>query len=111
MKVAATGGHDGIIAHGFDFVRQDFWRGVSQRKNQWICRHAFDHVSFKNATRRESQKHVGAGNDVAQCSGVGFLCKENFVFVHQLGSAFIDHARQVGDVNVFTGDAQFDQQA
>jgi len=34
----------------------------------------------------------------------------DLVFVHQFGSAFVDHARQVGDPDIFTRDAQFDQQ-
>ena len=110
VKITAPGGHDGVIAHGFDFVGQNFRRRIGQRKNQWLCSHAFDHIGFEHSARRKAQKHIGARDDFTQCASVGFLCKENFVFVHQLGATFVDHARQVGDVNVFTRNAQFDQQ-
>jgi hypothetical protein len=41
---------------------------------------------------------------------IGLLGELDLVFVHQLGAAFIDHAGQVGDPDVFTRHAQLDQQ-
>ena len=38
------------------------------------------------------------------------MCEGDFVFVHQLCAAFIDHAGQVGHVDVFTCNTEFEQQ-
>ena len=110
VVVAAAGGHDGVVTHGLDFFGQDFGRGVGQRKDQGLGRHAFHHVWLEHAAGRQAQKHVGPGDHVAQGACVGLLGKKFLVRVHQLGAALVDHTGQVGHKDVFTRNAEFDQQ-
>jgi hypothetical protein len=108
--VGAAGGHDGVVAHGFDVFGVDLGVGVGQRKNQRLGGHGLDHVLLEHTTGRQTQEHVGTGNHFAQRAVIGFLHKLDLVFVHQFGAAFVDHARQIGDPDVFARDAQLDQQ-
>ena len=109
--VASARGHDGVIAHGFDFFRRDFGVRVGQRKDDRLGRHALDHVRFEHAAGRQAEENVGAINHLAQGAGGGFLCKRALVVVHQLGAAFINHAGQIGHEDVLVRHAHLEQQA
>ena len=108
--VGAASCHDGIVAHGLDFFRLDFGRGVGQRKNQGLGRHAGHHVGFEHAAGRQAQEDVGAVNHFGQRALVGRLGVDGLVRVHQFGAAFVHHAFDIGDPNVLLGQAQLDQQ-
>ena len=108
--VGAACCHDGIVAHGFDIFRQNFWIGIGQSKDQWLGCHFLHHVLLEHATGGQSQEHIGTLNGFCQGTLRCFLGELNFVFVHQLGSAFVHQTRQVSDPNVFARNAQFDQQ-
>ncbi len=56
------------------------------------------------------EAHFGLNPDLPN-GGRVHLRKLNFVFVHQFGATFVDQASQIGDPNIFSRDAQFDQQA
>ena len=99
--VGAPGCDDGVIAHHLDVIRVDFRIWIGKCKDDGFCSHLGHHVLFQHTASRQTQKNVGALNDLAQRARVCFLGEEDLVFVHQLGSAFVDHACQIGDVNVF----------
>ena len=66
---------------------------------------------LEHTASRQAEEDIGPFNNVAQRAGRCFLCKHNFVFVHQLGAAFVHHTGQVGHINILTRNAQFDQEA
>ena len=109
--VGATGGHDRVRAHLQHFFGQDFRCGVGQRQDERLGRHFLHHLGLQHAARRQAQKHIGAVNHFRQSAHIGFLHELDFVFVHQLGAAFINHACQVGDPDVFVRHAQLHQHA
>ena len=109
--VGATGGDDRVVAYRLDFFRQDFRRRIGQRKYQRSGCHLANHVGFQHAASRQTQKDVGTFNDFTQRAGRSLLGEDNFVFIHQFGATLIDHARQIGDINILARDAQLDQQS
>ena len=108
--VAAACGDDGVVAHGFDFFGRDLWVGIGQGHDDGLGGHALDHLWFQHATGGETQKYIGAIDDVSQGARICLLGELDLVLIHQFGAALIDHARQVGDKNIFAGHTHLEQQ-
>ena len=109
--VGAAGGHHGVTAHCLDVFRGDFGIWVGQGKNDGVRCHLLNHGRFEHTTGGQPEKNVGVRNDVTQGSRFGFLGKDDFVLVHQLGTALVHHPCQVGDKNILARYAQLDQEA
>jgi hypothetical protein len=58
----------------------------------------------------QAQEDVGAFDDLGQLALVGLLREARLFRVHQFGTAFVDHAGQVGHPDVLDGQAQVDEQ-
>ena len=107
--VRATCRHDGVVTDCLDLLWKNLWRRVGQCKNQGPICHGGHHVSFENTTRGETEEDIRANHHFTQCAGIGLLGELDFVFVHQLGAAFINHTGKVSHENVLAGNAQLNQ--
>ena len=107
--IGPAGSDHRVIAYFANFLRQDFRCGIGERQDQRICSHAFDHILFQYATRRESQKHVGAVDHLAQFSVWRFHGVARLVRVHLFLAARVHHTRNIGDPDVRHFHAECDQ--
>ena len=57
--VGAAGRHDGVGAHGGDFLGGDFRIGIGHGEDDRLRRHHLDHVLGHRALRRQPEEHVG----------------------------------------------------
>ncbi|CUI54587.1 Uncharacterised protein [Achromobacter sp. 2789STDY5608628] len=89
---------------------QDLRRRVGQRQDQRARPHLGHHLGLEHAASRQAQEHIRALDHLGQLAGVGLLHEARLVRVHQHGAAFIDHALDVGDPDVFQRQAQVHHQ-
>ena len=109
--IGASGGDDGVIAHRLDVFGRYLGVRIGQCKDDGVRCHLGDHLFFQHAARRQAEENIRAFDHLAQRARGCVLGKLDLVFVHQLGAAFIDHAGQVGHVDVFARNAELEQQA
>ena len=109
--VAAAGGDDGVVAHGGDVLRRDLRVGVGERQDQRLGRHLGDHLLLEHAAGRQAEEDVGALDHLGQAAGRGLAGVALLPRVHQLVAALPDHALDVGDPDVFLGQAELLEQA
>ncbi|CUJ69269.1 Uncharacterised protein [Achromobacter xylosoxidans] len=102
--------HHHVVAHGMGEFGQDLGRGIGQRQDQRARAHGRDHLRLEHAAGRQAQEHVRALDHLGQLAGVGLLGEARLVRVHQHGAAFVDHAFDVGDPDVFQRQAQVHHQ-
>ncbi|CUI72341.1 Uncharacterised protein [Achromobacter xylosoxidans] len=102
--------HDDVVTHAVRHFRQDFRRRVGQRQNQRTRAHLGHHLGLEHAAGRQAQEHVRALDHLGQLAGVGLLGEARLVRVHQHGAAFVDHAFDVGDPDVFQRQPQVHHQ-
>ena len=108
--VAAARGHDGIVAHRAHFGRQDLGRGVRKREDQRARGHGLDHVWLEHAAGAQTQEDVRADDGFGQRTQLGGLREARLVRVHELGAAFMHQAGEIGEPDVFLGQADVHQQ-
>ena len=90
--------------------RQNFWNWIGHSEDNGIFCHFQHHFRFQNIACRQSQENIRIGNNIHQGTFVSILGIFFFFRIHQFLTAFIDHALDVGDPDVFNRKSQIDQQ-
>ncbi len=80
--IAAARRDDRIAAHRPYLLGEDFGSRIGQRQNQRPLGHFPHHRLFQYATGRQSEKRIGAGDDVVEDPGVGGLGVPSFLRIH-----------------------------
>jgi hypothetical protein len=108
--VGAAGGDHGVVTHCLHLFRHDLRDRIGERHHQRPRRHARHHRGLEYPGCRQTEKDVGAVDDVGQGPRVRGLREARLVLVHQYRASLIDDALDVGDPDVLARQPQFDQQ-
>src|SRR5690606_21498674 len=83
--------------------RQNFGGGVGQCHHKRTVCHFLQHFSFQHTACGQAHENVSVVDHISQLAGLGFF-GEAGQFRHLMaGAAFVDHAINVGDPDVFFG--------
>ena len=108
--IRTAGGQDRVGTRRQGDFGADFRFGIGEREDQRTFAHLLDHLGLQNARRRQSQEDVGPFDHIVHGAGVGGAGVTHVMRIGMFDPAFVDHAADIADEDVFFLQAELAQQ-